>query len=69
MITWQQFAKMVEDCKKNPTELNLQGLSDDLGYIEILLALVSNDTLDSFAGEDGPLFANGDINWPSSFKK
>lgn len=49
-----------EDC-----ENALQSLTDDLGYVEILAKLVPKEALEAFAKEDGPLFKDGDINWPS----
>jgi len=42
----------------------LEVLSDDLGYVEILAKLVPLDILETFAWIDGPIFADGNINWP-----
>lgn len=64
-MTKKEFVEFVKELKTGIGEDAAEILTDDLGYVEILACLVSDDILDNFAKEDGdsPVFLNGEINW------
>lgn len=62
-MTKREFVDWITAIKRRDkaTDADLQGMSDDLGYIEILIALVPLTVLERWAGRDpdGPPWITG----------
>lgn len=65
VITRKAFRQFVAEVAKDPSDSNLMTIAnDDLGYVELLVALAAqNPRLEGF-NDDEPLFVGGQINWP-----
>jgi hypothetical protein len=69
MMNRRLFREWLEQIPANPSDDDLFQITDDLGYVEILLQLArQNPTLRDF-DDDEPLFLRGQINWPGIKKK
>ena len=57
MMTCKTFAAWARAIRDNPTEDGLMAMTDDLGYIEILLKLIPDEALEEFGNSNLPLFS------------